>query len=121
MARGCILVVDDDLSVRNLCVDILEKEGYKVDDVESGEQALEFINSNNYNLLLLDINLPNINGVEVLKRVKKKHLQCEVIMMTAYGNVKTAVESMRLGAYDYISKPFNVKKFAVLISHCLEK
>ncbi len=121
MARGCILVVDDDLSVRNLCVDILENEGYKVDDVESGEQALEFINSNNYNLLLLDINLPNINGVEVLKRVKNKHFQCEVIMMTAYGSIKTAVESMRLGAYDYISKPFDVKKFALLIGHCLEK
>lgn len=121
MSKGCILVVDDDLSVRTLCVDILEKEGYKVDDVESGEQALEFINDNNYNLLLLDINLPNIDGVEVLKRVKKKRLQCEVIMMTAYGNVKTAVESMRLGAYDYISKPFDVKKFALLIGHCLEK
>ncbi len=121
MDKGCILVVDDDLSVRTLCVDILEREGYKVDDVESGEQALEFINNNNYNLLLLDINLPNINGVEVLKRVKKKLPQCEVIMMTAYGNVKTAVESMRLGAYDYISKPFDVKKFALLISHCLEK
>ncbi len=121
MSKGCILVVDDDLSVRTLCVDLLEKEGYKVHDVESGEQALEFINNNNYNLLLLDINLPNINGVEVLKRVKNNHFQCEVIMMTAYGNVKTAVESMRLGAYDYISKPFDVKKFALLISHCLEK
>lgn len=101
-----ILVVDDEETLRNILVKILTKEGYKVDTAENGEEALEKLRQNQYNLLISDIKMPRLNGFELLKIVKKDYSSMGVIMMTAYGDSYTIKDALLLGADEYITKPF---------------
>jgi heterodisulfide reductase subunit A len=105
--RFRILVVDDELVVRDSLKEWLADEGFLVDMAESGTSALEKMGQHAYHLMLLDIKMPGMDGVEALKRAKEMHPALPVVMMTAYGTVETAVEAMKIGALDYLMKPFD--------------
>jgi heterodisulfide reductase subunit A len=110
-----ILVVDDELIVRDSLKEWLKDEGFQVDMAESGADALEKISRSPFHLVLLDIKMPGMDGVEVLKRSKEIRPELPVVMMTAYATVETAVEAMKIGAHDYLMKPFDPETLIPLI------
>ena len=116
-----ILVVDDELVVRDSLKEWLQEEGFKVDMAESGVDALEKLARNSYQLMLLDIKMPGMDGVEVLKRAKDTHPELPVVMMTAYATVETAVEAMKIGAMDYLLKPFDPDKLVTMVIQLYQK
>ncbi|WP_029266414.1 sigma-54-dependent transcriptional regulator [Virgibacillus alimentarius] len=101
-----ILVVDDEQEVGNFLSFLLEEKGYRVSVAESGKQTLDLLNDHKFGLAMLDVRLPDANGLDLLKEIKQKLPLCKVIIMTGYSTVKTAVEAIKLGANDYIEKPF---------------
>ena len=110
-----ILVVDDELIVRDSLKEWLEEDGFQVDIAQSGTEALEKVAQATYHLMLLDIKMPGMDGVEVLKQTKEAHPDLPVVMMTAYATVETAVEAMKMGALDYLMKPFNPDTLVPLV------
>ncbi len=100
-----ILVVDDEEILRYVLISSLKEEGYEVDGAEDGEQAIEIIRSRPYDLVLLDIKMPVVDGIGVLKFVKEHHPETEVIMLTAFSDVNVAVECMKLGSSEFLTKP----------------
>ena len=102
-----ILVVDDELIVRDSTKEWLVDAGFRADAAESGMEAIERLSAETYNCMLLDVKMPGMDGVEVLKRAKEMHPDMPVVMMTAYATVETAVEAMKIGAFDYLMKPFD--------------
>jgi DNA-binding NtrC family response regulator len=118
--RPTILVVDDDAGVRESFRLILDDE-YEVVDVMSGPQAIEIVRSAQVDVVLLDIRLPEMDGIEVLERIKQIDEQVEIILVTAVRTVKTAVAAMKLGAFDYITKPFEEEEILATIRRALQK
>ncbi len=116
-----ILVVDDELIVRNSLKEWLEVEGFSVDMAESGLQALEMLTAQAYPLMLLDIKMPGMDGVEVLKRAKEMRPEIQVVMMTAYATVETAVEAMKIGAHEYLMKPFDPEALVAMVGQIYER
>lgn len=116
-----ILVVDDETSMRQLLEITLRKEGYRVTTARSGSKALEAFEKAPYDLVISDIKMPDMSGVEVLRHVKGVAPETPVIMITAYSSAETAVDALRLGAYDYIAKPFKVDELKITIKNALEK
>jgi heterodisulfide reductase subunit A len=102
-----ILIVDDELIVRDSLKEWLEEEGFAVDMAASGSEALDQLTKQSYQMMLLDIKMPGMDGVEVLQRARENFTDINVIMMTAYATVETAVEAMKIGALDYLVKPFD--------------
>ena len=101
-----ILVIDDEESMRHMLEIMLEKEGYKAVAVQGGEEGVERLEKEIFDLILCDIRMPGMDGLAFLKEIKDRGIESTIIMMSAYGTVDTALEAMKLGAYDYISKPF---------------
>jgi heterodisulfide reductase subunit A len=110
-----ILVVDDERIVRDSLKDWLTEDGFQVDAAESGPDALEKLTKQSYHLMLLDIKMPDMDGVEVLKRAKEMRPDLAVVMMTAYATVETAVEAMKIGALEYLMKPFDPDSLVPLV------
>ena len=106
MEQKKILIVDDDGSMRHMLSLILKREGYEVQAVGKGSEALNLVASESFDFILSDVVMPGMGGLELLQALKEKKVEATVIMMSAYGNLGTAVEAMKRGAYDYISKPF---------------
>jgi two-component system response regulator PilR (NtrC family) len=121
MDKQNILIVDDELSMREFLAHMLTKEGYNTDVAENGEIAIDMIGKNNYQLVITDVKMPKKNGLEVLKAVKKSSPETIVIMITAYSSVDSAIEAMKVGAYDYIPKPFKIDEIKIVIRNALEK
>jgi two-component system, NtrC family, response regulator AtoC len=115
-----ILVVDDEEFLRNELKRILGEEGYVVQAVDTGAGALESMVREGADLVLLDLNLPDLHGVEVLREVKARDPEALVIVVTGYGSVESAVESLKLGAYDYIKKPFKADAIKLIVRLALE-
>ena len=115
-----LLIVDDDEVMRDTLSDVLKKKGYEVSVASSGNEALSAIRKNIVDLIVLDMRLPDLDGIEVLKRVKEFDTEILVIMMTAYSDVQTAVSAMKSGAYHYINKPFELEELTLLIEKGLE-
>ncbi len=120
MQKNKILVVDDEHLIRWSLEQNLKKQGYDVATAGSGEDALRLLQEESPDLVLLDVQLPGMNGMEVLERIKEMEEEVIVIMVTALGVLETAVMAMRLGAYDYINKPFNLDELAIVICKALE-
>ncbi len=118
--KPSILIVDDDEVMQETLSDVLTKRGYEIFSVGSGNGALSMIQKNVIDLILLDMKLPDIDGLEVLRKIKEFDTEILVIMMTAYSDVQTAVSSMKSGAYDYINKPFELEELKLLIEKGLE-
>lgn len=104
---GRVLVVDDEAVIRNLLQRTLEEAGYSVVTAASGQEALDKMSEINIELAMLDIKMPGMSGIEVLRQISINWPDTGVIMVTGIGDAQTAVEAMKLGAYDYITKPFN--------------
>ena len=115
-----ILVVDDELSMREFLELMLSREGYKVSYVESGKKAISMINKKDFDLLLCDIRLGDISGIDVLRAAKKQNPNTVVIMISAYASAETAVEAMNEGAYDYVPKPFDNEELKQTIKNSLD-
>ncbi len=115
-----ILVVEDKDSMRNMLTETLLEEGHRVDCVPDGRRALELVQHKSYDLVLTDLKMPDIDGLEVLSGVKEVDSDTSVIVMTAYGTIEDAVAAMKRGAYDFITKPFEMEHLCVLINRALE-
>ncbi len=119
--KNRILVVDDDKNVRRLVSDILEKSGsYELITASTGEACLNKLQEQPVDLLLLDIQMPGMDGIEVLDQVKKKHPDLPVIIMTAHGTIERAVDSMKKGCYDFLTKPFSSDRLKVTVKNALD-
>ena len=116
-----ILVVDDEVGIRESLKVILEKEGYSVDTASNGEDAFKIMRSGGIDLLVTDIRMAGMDGLELLKLSKSVSPHSEVIMITGYAAVDTAVESMKEGAYDYITKPFKKAEILKAVNKAIEK
>ncbi len=115
-----ILVVDDELSMRRFLEVMLSREGYKVSCAENGKTAISMINKKHFDLLLCDIRLGDISGLDVLRAAKKQSQDTVVIMISAYASAETAVEAMNDGAYDYVPKPFDNEELKQTIKNALD-
>ncbi|MBU4288980.1 MAG: sigma-54 dependent transcriptional regulator, partial [Proteobacteria bacterium] len=115
-----ILVVDDELSMREFLELMLSREGYKVSCAESGKKAISMINQKHFDLLLCDIRIGDISGIDVLRAAKKQNPHTVVIMISAYASAETAVEAMNEGAYDYVPKPFDNEELKQTIKKALD-
>ncbi len=118
--KPSILIVDDDEVIRETLFDVLKKRGYDVFASCSGKETIETIKKNIIDLILLDMRLPDVDGLEVLKKIKECDSEILVIMMTAYSDIQTAVAAIKSGAYHYINKPFELDELKVLIEKGLE-
>ena len=116
-----ILVVDDEEIVIRSCLRILGDCGYVVEAVQSGGDALRKVEESHYDVLILDIMMPKIDGLEVLQRVKEAHPDIDVIMVTGLSQIETAVRAMKLGAFDYLPKPFDPDELKLVVQRALER
>jgi len=121
MIEERVLVVDDEPGMKEFLKIMLEKMGYQADAADSGEDAIKRLEQGKYKLVICDLKMPRISGMEVLRRSKEVNPEVPVIMITAFGTAESAVEAMKLGAYDYISKPFKVDEIQLVINKALEK
>lgn len=118
--KGTILIVDDEAGPRESLRMIL-KPIYNIFTASNGKEALEIIQRENIDIVTLDLNMPGISGIEVLKEIKKIKSDIEVIIVTGYGTLKNAQEVIRYGAGDFISKPFNVADIVAIVSKSFER
>jgi len=121
MEKRRLLVVDDEESFRHMLSVILEKEGYEVETAKDGDSALEKMERGLFDGVLCDIRMPRMDGIQFLKKAKKRHSDSTIVMMSAYGTLDTAIEAMKLGAYDYISKPFKPDEIILTLKKAEER
>jgi two-component system response regulator PilR (NtrC family) len=121
MPKNKILVVDDEKSMREFLEIMLRRDGYDVEAAESGAMALEKIEKRFFDAIICDVKMPEIDGLGVLKKAKETWPDTAVIMITAYASTETAVEAMKQGALDYITKPFKVEEIRIIIKRALER
>src|SRR3990172_9326495 len=121
MVEDKILVADDEKSMREFLDIMLKKEGYRVTLAGNGDEVLKLIDKDIFDLVLLDIRMPKMDGIAALKKIKASSPETIVIMITAYASADTAIKAMKEGAYDYITKPFKVEEIKVIIKNALEK
>jgi diguanylate cyclase (GGDEF)-like protein len=116
-----ILVVDDEEQVSKSLSGLLEDNGYEIVTAGSGQECLQLMSSQYFDLIILDIIMPEMSGIEVLQKIKEKYKDIEVIMITGYANKEKAIATFRLGAYDFIEKPFESSEILNTIAHCLSQ
>jgi two-component system, NtrC family, nitrogen regulation response regulator NtrX len=116
-----ILVIDDERSIRNTMKDILGFEGYTVDLAENGPEGLELVKANEYDTIFCDIKMPEMDGIEVLQRIMEMRADATVIMISGHGNIDTAVDSIKKGAYDFIEKPLDLNRLLITIRNASDK
>lgn len=116
-----ILVIDDERSIRNTLKDILEYEKYSVDLAEDGIKALEKVKTAEYDIILCDIKMPGMDGIEVLEKLQELIPDTPVVMISGHGNIDTAVESIKKGAFDYIEKPLDLNRLLITIRNAMDK
>ncbi len=120
-ARAQILVVDDEPTPRMAITEALNLMGYRADDAASGTEALEMLSSRHYDLMLLDLRMPGMDGVEVMKRARQAYADLLVIVLTAYGSLESAIEAVRAGASDYLLKPSSIRDTEAAIDATLRR
>ncbi len=116
-----ILVVDDTKNIREMLKTFLEMEGFTVFEAKNAEEALNIFNTENIDLIFTDIKLPNVSGTELLKQIKKNNRFVTIIVMTAFGTIKNAVECTKYGAAAYLQKPFTTKRVKAVLEEVLRK
>lgn len=116
MKNKSVLVVDDEKNIRMTLSMTLESMSFQIQTAVNGEEALEKLSTNEFWLILLDLKMPGMDGIEVLRRVSKKYPKIRVIIITAHGTIESAVEAMKLGAVDFIQKPFTANEIRELVN-----
>ena len=114
-----ILIADDDEVSRQLFAETLEQEGYRVDRAQSGDEALSLLRDELYELLIIDVRMPGMTGLEVTRILHEKNSSLPIIVMTAFGSIETAIEAIHEGAFDFISKPMNLEELKKTVSRAL--
>ena len=121
MIKDKILVIDDERGIRSSLKGILEDEGYSIKTANTGEDCLKLIEWQNFDLILLDIWLPEMDGIEVLKKIKTMDENPQVVMISGHGTVETAVKATKLGAYDFLEKPLSLEKVVLTVKNALRQ
>ena len=116
-----ILIIDDERSIRNSLKEILADEGYEVDVAENGAQGCEMADKEKYNVIFCDIKMPEMDGMEVLDRLSQMGVESAVVMISGHGDIDTAVESIKRGAFDFIQKPLDLNRILITIKNATEK
>jgi DNA-binding NtrC family response regulator len=116
-----ILIIDDEKSIRKTLNEILSFEGYKIDEAADGEEGLKKFKEKNYDLILCDIKMPKLDGIEFLEKAKEINDEVPIIIISGHGNIETAVEAVKKGAYDYISKPPDLNRMLITLRNAMEK
>jgi two-component system response regulator AtoC len=116
-----ILIADDDKNLRMVLKNELADAGFDISEASNGKKTIDMLKKDEYDVLILDLNMPGLNGIDVLKKIKKVDIATETIILTAHATVSTAVEAMKLGAYDFITKPFQMDELIVTIEKAFEK
>ncbi len=116
-----ILIIDDEKSIRKTLNEILSFEGYKIDEAADGEEGLKKFKDKNYDLVLCDIKMPKLDGIEFLEKAKEINDETPIIIISGHGNIDTAVEAVKKGAYDYISKPPDLNRMLITLRNAMEK
>ena len=120
-APAQILVIDDDKAMRDACFQILSRKGYQVELAASAKQGLTLLGRQSFDAILLDLVMPDVDGLETLKKIRVIDPESEVIIITGYGTIQSAVESIKAGAFHFLSKPFTPDDLRHLVSRALEK
>ena len=121
MSKAKILIVDDELIMRESLGEWLERDGYRVMKAESGESAVEMLKNTMFDVLLVDMKMEKMSGIDVLKHVKRHDPEVAVVIITAYGSISGAVDAMKHGAWDYLLKPFDPDELGMLIQKILQQ
>ena len=121
MAKGRILIVDDEAGIRSTLRQILEDEGYSVSEAASGEEALPIATQTDCDVILLDVWLPGMDGLEVLAKLKELSVPAEVLVISGHGTIETAVKATRLGAFDFVEKPLSLERVVLTVGNALKK
>jgi len=116
-----ILIIDDERSIRNTLKEILEYENYSVELAEDGKTALNLISKHKYDIILSDIKMPKMDGLELLSKITAMSLDVPIVMISGHGNIDTAVESIKKGAYDFIEKPLDLNRLLITIRNAMDK
>jgi two-component system nitrogen regulation response regulator NtrX len=116
-----ILIIDDERPIRNTLKEILEYENFKVDEAEDGQAGLEKIKSGKYDLIMCDIKMPKIDGLEVLEAAINHGIDTPIVMISGHGTIETAVESLKKGAYDFIAKPLDLNRLLVTVRNAIDR
>src|SRR5574340_1362170 len=115
-----ILIVDDEMGIRQSLGALLREEGYEVDAVSSGEECLARLDSQEYDLILLDVWLTGMDGLETLEKLQAREPAPMVVMISGHGNVETAVRATKLGAFDFLEKPLSIEKVVLVVRNALD-
>lgn len=118
--KAKILVVDDEESIREFLEIMLKKEGYEITLAEDGQKAKELVQKKSFDLIISDLQMPNMTGIELLKYIRQNYPEVLFMMITAFGTTETAVEAMKMGAYDYLTKPFKIDEVRINIANALK-
>ncbi|TET05853.1 MAG: sigma-54-dependent Fis family transcriptional regulator, partial [Candidatus Atribacteria bacterium] len=116
-----ILVIDDEQNIRRMLTRVLSPEGFIVKEAVNGLEALKRLQEENYSLVLLDLRMPVLNGIDTLKKIREYDINLPVIMMSAYGSIPEAVEAIKLGALDYLIKPFDIEELKIIVSRAIKQ
>jgi DNA-binding NtrC family response regulator len=116
-----ILIIDDEKAIRKTLTEILGYEGYKIDEAADGEEGLRKFKEKNYDLVLCDIKMPKLDGIEFLEKAKEINGETPIIIISGHGNIETAVEAVKKGAYDYISKPPDLNRMLITLRNAMDK
>lgn len=116
-----ILIIEDERSIRNTLKDILDNEGYETDLAENGEIGIKKIKQNDYNLIFTDIKMPKVDGIEVLEKSKELKPEIPIIMISGHGDIETAVDCIKKGAFDFIQKPLDLNRMLITIKNATDK
>lgn len=119
--KGRVLVIDDEAIVRVSCKRVLEPQGYEVEVTERGADALRMLQERQFDIVITDLLMPDMDGLEVLKRIKESWPEMPVIIITGYGTVSTAVQAVKLGAYDVVEKPFTPETILQVVERALKE
>lgn|SRR5690554_5664924 len=118
---GKILIIDDERSIRRALREILEFEKFEIDEAVDGKEGLEKLQTSHYNLVFCDIKMPNMDGIEVLEQAQKSNIETPFVMISGHGNIETAVETIKKGAYDFIEKPLDLNRILVTVRNATDK
>ena len=121
MTKSSVLIVDDEAGVRSALSGVLRDEGYMVDAVESGEACLERLSRTPYDAVVLDIWLPGLDGLTTLERVRHRHVDTPVVMISGHGNIESAVRAIKMGAFDFVEKPLSLEKTVLVVGNAVRQ
>src|ERR1700749_1202607 len=116
-----ILIIDDEKAIRKTLSEILSFEGYKIDEASDGEEGLKTFKEKTFDVVLCDIKMPKLDGIEFLQKAGESNSDIPIIMISGHGNIETAVEAVKKGAYDFISKPPDLNRLLITIRNAMEK